>query len=589
MEFREGEIMLTYSKRTDPFTGEEFLEVPFKGQFLTEHPIYNKGTAFPESERHALNLCGLFPDQVFTLELQKQRTYDSFSVKPDDLEKYIYMLSLQDRNETLYYALLLDHLAEMLPIVYTPTVGKACQQFSHLFRRSRGLYVSARNIQHIDSILANAPFSNVSLIVVTDGERILGLGDLGANGMGIPIGKISLYVAAAGLHPAYCLPVLIDVGTNNEQLLADPLYIGLKQKRLTGADYDEIIEHFVTAVRRTFPNSLLQWEDFGKNNAFRMLERYRERICSFNDDIQGTGSVALAVILSAMKIKKQKLSEQIYVMFGQGQAGIGIARQIMTGLMAEGLSEKEAKARIFGIDKDGLLMEGMQVSSEQEAFLKNREAIAGWKLQDPNKITLLDTIRNAKATVLFGVTGQSGAFGDEIIAQMAANCELPLIMPLSNPTAKAECTPESAFNAAKGNCLVATGSPFKPVMVNGQEKIISQCNNLYIFPGVGLGALVAGTPKVTNQMFMAASSALSALVPAAELKAGRLLPAVEQIRHVSAQVALAVAKEARESGLGVRASDEQLLKMITSAMWQPKYLPYRYAKPEATLQPARLQ
>ncbi len=572
--------MLSYSKRIDPFTREEYVEVPFKGHFLTEHPIYNKGTAFPEEERHALDLCGLFPEQVFTLELQKQRTYDSFRAKPDDLEKYIYLLALQDRNETLYYALLLDHLAEMLPIVYTPTVGKACQQFSHLFRRSRGLYVSAKNIQHVEKILSNAPFSNVSLIVVTDGERILGLGDLGANGMGIPIGKISLYVAAAGLHPAYCLPVLMDMGTNNEQLLNDPLYIGLKQRRLTGNAYDEVIERFVTAVRRAFPNCLLQWEDFGKNNAFRMLERYRERICSFNDDIQGTGSVAAAVIFSAMKIKKQQLSDQRFVMFGQGQAGLGIARQLMTCLIAEGLTEQEAKDRIFGIDKDGLLMEGMQVSDEQRAFLKSRNIVAGWKLENPNRIGLLDTVRNAQATVLIGVTGQSGAFTDEVIAQMAANCELPVIMPLSNPTAKAECTPEAALKAANGNCLIATGSPFPPVWVNGQQRVISQCNNLYIFPGVGLGALVAGTPKVTDQMFMAASAALSDLVPEADLKAGRLLPAVEKIRHVSAQVALAVAKEARESGLGVRTSDEQLLKMITAAMWEPKYLPYRYVKPE---------
>ncbi|HPI72775.1 MAG TPA: oxaloacetate-decarboxylating malate dehydrogenase, partial [bacterium] len=301
--------MLTFSKRTDPFTGEEYIEVPFKGQFLTEHPMYNKGTAFPDEERYSLDLCGLLPDGVSTLSLQKQRTYESFATKSSDLEKYIYMLSLQDRNETLYYALLQDHLEEMLPIVYTPTVGKACQQFSHLYRRRRGLYITSRNVAHIDSILNNAPFANVSLIVVTDGERILGLGDLGSNGMGIPIGKISLYVAAAGLHPAFCLPIQIDVGTNNEELLKDPLYIGLRQKRLSGQAYDDIIERFVCGVRRRFPNALLQWEDFGKGNAFRLLETYKERICSFNDDIQGTGSVAMAVLLSAMKIKKQKLSE----------------------------------------------------------------------------------------------------------------------------------------------------------------------------------------------------------------------------------------------------------------------------------------
>lgn len=575
--------MLTYSKRTDPFTGESFVEVPLKGLFLAEHPIFNKGTAFPDSERQLLNLEGLFPQTVSNLDIQKKRTYESYSNKPNDLEKYIYMLALQDRNETLYYALMLDHLEEMLPIVYTPTVGKACQQFSHLFRRPRGLYISAPNIKNIDNILGNAPFSNVSLIVATDGERILGLGDLGAGGMGIPIGKISLYVAAAGLHPAYCLPIQVDVGTNNESLLADPLYIGWKNKRLTGVAYDDIIEQVVTGVRRRFPNALFQWEDFGKNNAFRMLERYRERICSFNDDIQGTGSVATAVLLSAIKIKKQKLSDQRFVMFGQGQAGIGIARQIVTGLMLEGLTEAEARSRIFGIDKDGLLIEGMQVSEEQKPWQKSRAQVAEWKLNETNKISLLDTIRNTKATVLIGVTGQSGAFEKPILEQMAQNCELPLIMPLSNPTAKAECTPEFAFEVMRGNCLLATGSPFKPVMVDGKERFISQCNNLYIFPGVGLGALVAGAPRVTDEMFMAASRSLSAMVTAEDLANGKLLPNIKEIREVSAQVALAVTKVARDSGLGIRLEDDQLLKIIRNAMWKPEYLPYRYLKPELSL------
>jgi malate dehydrogenase (oxaloacetate-decarboxylating) len=569
--------MLTYSKRTDPFTGEEYIEVPLKGESLCEHPMYNKGTAFPEDERDRLSLCGLLPDGVANLSLQKQRTFESYSIKSSDLEKYIYMLSLQDRNETLYYALLLDHLEEMLPIVYTPTVGKACQQFSHLYRRRRGLYVSARNIHHIDSILDNAPFANVSLIVVTDGERILGLGDLGSNGMGIPIGKISLYVAAAGLHPAFCLPIQIDVGTNNEELLKDPLYIGLRQKRLSGAAYDDIIEHFVNGVRRKFPRALLQWEDFGKGNAFRLLQTYRERVCSFNDDIQGTGSVAMAVLLSAMKVKKEKLSDQRFIMFGQGQAGVGIARQIVTGLVKEGLSEKEARSRIYGIDKDGLLLEGMPVSEEQMPFLHSRSETATWKVNDASHITLLETIRHSRATVLIGVTGQSGAFTEEIIAAMAGNTPLPLIMPLSNPTAKAECTPETVARVTNGHYLIGTGSPFKPVMINGDERAVSQCNNLYIFPGVGLGALISGTPKVTDRMFMAASEALSELVSEEELRIGKLLPPINKIRYVSAQVALAVAREAREAGLGMKGDDEKLMRMILNAMWEPKYLPLRHA------------
>ena len=573
--------MIKYVQQRDPFTGEEYIEVPFKGTFLIEHPMYNKGTAFSEEERKMFNLSGLLPDKVSKIEIQTQRTYESFSSKPDDLEKYIYMISLQDRNETLFYRLIMDHLEEMLPIVYTPTVGKACQLFSHIFRRPRGLYITANNIHNVDEVLRNAPFSNVSLIVATDGERILGLGDQGSGGMGIPIGKISLYVAVAGLHPANCLPVLIDVGTNNEGLLEDPMYLGVRQKRLTGSAYDEIIEQVITSVRKRFPTALFQWEDFGKHNAFRVLERYRERILSFNDDFQGTGSVATAVFLSTIKIKKEKLRDQRFVFFGQGQAGIGISRQLLTGLMEEGLSEKEARERIFGIDIDGLLVEGMNVSDVQKPWLKPRSLVSNWDLEDPNKVGLLDTIRNAKATVLVGVTAQSGAFTEEIIAQMAKNSELPLIMPLSNPTAKSECTPEFALKVTKGKCLVATGSPFKPVKVNGQERVTSQCNNLYIFPGVGLGALVCGTPKITDRMFMAASRTLSNMVSDDELKSGQVLPPIKDIRNLSTQIALSVAKEARETGLGMRADDDKLLKMITDAMWEPKYLPYRPKKPES--------
>lgn len=572
--------MLTYSRKNDPLTGEEYVEVPFKGSFLAEHPIYNKGTAFSKEERHAFDLEGIFPDAVSDFELQKKRTYESFCAKTDDLEKYIYMLSLQDRNETLHYGLILDHLSEMLPIVYTPTVGQACQKFSHIFRRPRGLYVTANNIHNIDKVLTNLSFSNVSLIVATDGERILGLGDQGAGGMGIPIGKISLYVTASGLHPASCLPIMLDVGTNNENLLEDPLYIGIRQKRLTGDAYDAVIEEFVNAVRRRFPNVLLQWEDIGKNNAFRVLERYRERILSFNDDIQGTGSVATAVLLSAMKIKKQKLSDQRFVMFGQGQAGTGMARQIITGLMEEGLSHQQACDHVFGVDINGLLVEGMQVTEEQKHVLKPRAMVADWELSNPNKISLFDTVKNARATVLIGVTGQAGAFDEKIIRQMKENTDWPVIMPMSNPTSKAEALPEFVLKVTNGNCLVGTGSPFKPIKINGEERVISQSNNLYIFPGVGLGALVSGTPKITDQMFMAGSHALSDLVTEEELKSKQMLPSIENIRGVTAQVALAVAKEARDSGLGIIAEDDKLLRMIKNAMWQPKYLPYRYLKTE---------
>jgi malate dehydrogenase (oxaloacetate-decarboxylating) len=557
--------MLKYNLQRDPFTGEEYVEIPFKGRRLVEHPVFNKGTAFTEEEREMFELEGLFPERISNLELQSRRSYGHYLEKTSDLGKYIYLISLQDRMETLFFRLLLDHLEEMLPIVYTPTVGEACQRFSHIYRRPRGLYITP---------------SNVMLIVVTDGERILGLGDQGAGGMGIPIGKSNLYVAAGGIHPAYCLPVLIDVGTNNENALEDPLYIGVKQKRLTGDAYYGIVERFIQGVRRVFPSALVQWEDFGKHHAFNLLEGYRNRICSFNDDIQGTGAVAMAALLSAMRLKKEKLSDQRFVMFGQGQAGVGIARQILTGLMEEGLKENEARNLIFGIDKDGLLLEGMQVSPEQSPWLKSKSLVAEWAVADKSRISLLDTVKNAGGTVLIGVTGQTGAFTEEVIAAVAANTNIPVILPLSNPTSKSECTAEEAYKASGGRCICATGSPFKPVDVDGKKKVVSQCNNLFVFPGMGLGALVSGTPRITDQMLMAASQAISGILTSEDLERGQVLPAITDVRKVSAQVALAVCRVARESGLGMRADDKCLLDRIINAMWNPRYLPYRYVKPE---------
>jgi malate dehydrogenase (oxaloacetate-decarboxylating) len=572
--------MLKFILQRDPFTSEEYIEVPFKGRRLVEHPMYNKGTAFSEEERETFELTGLFPERVSNLEIQTRRSYGHFKAKTTNLEKYIYLISLQDRIETLYYRLLVDHLEEMLPIVYTPTVGEACMRFSHIFRRPRGLYITPNNIHKIDKVLSCAPFSNVSLIVVTDGERILGLGDQGAGGMGIPIGKSTLYVAAGGIHPAYCLPVLIDVGTNNEDALKDPLYIGVKQKRLVDDEYYQIIEQFVQGVRRVFPSAVIQWEDFGKHHAYSLLKRYRNRVCSFNDDIQGTGAVATAALLSAMKIKMEKLKDQKIVIFGQGQAGIGIANQLLIGLLEEGVREKDARNLIFGVDKDGLLLEGMNVTEEQEPWLKSRESVARWKVGDKNRISLLETVVNSKASVLIGVTGQAGAFSEEILAAMAKNTEIPVVLPLSNPTAKSECTAEFAMQATGGKALCATGSPFPPVRVDGSERVISQCNNLFVFPGMGLGALVSGTPFITDQMFMAASRAVSEMVTDEELKVGQVLPRISDIRAVSAQVAMSMAKVAREAGLGLRAEDDRLFAMITNAMWNPQYVPLRYIKPE---------
>ncbi|MGQ9618713.1 MAG: NAD-dependent malic enzyme [Candidatus Aminicenantia bacterium] len=560
----------------DPFTNEKFIEFPFKKHHITENPIYNKGVAFTEEEREALDLWGLLPERVSTLEEQCRRVMESYSRKTDPLEKYLYLLGLLDRNETLFYRVLLDNLEEMLPYVYTPTVGEASKTFSHIFRRLRGLFISANRISLIDRILSNAPFSTIHLIVVTDGERILGLGDQGVGGMTIPIGKISLYVAGAGIHPALCLPVCIDVGTNNKALQDDPLYIGLKHKRLEGEAYDNVIEEFVKGVRRNFPHAILQWEDFGKQNALRLLHRYRDRICSFNDDIQGTGAIALATIFSAMRLKNEKLKDQRYVIFGFGQAGYGIANALVKAMMEEGLTEKESKQRIFPVDKDGLIIEGMNTDEYQTPFAKEKDLISGWELIKEGFIGLIDTVKNSKATVLIGTSGVWGAFTEEILFEMTKNCELPLILALSNPTSKSECTPEFAFKATRGKCIIATGSPFPPVNFDGEKRVISQCNNMYIFPGLGLGAIVSMALKITDEMFVVSAKEIAQMVSEDDLKSGKLLPDIKDIRKVSERVAFAVSKIARDSGLGIRADDERLLEMVRNFMWNPEYLPYRY-------------
>ena len=568
--------MRKFSIKLDPLTNEKYVEVPFKGHLLVESPLFNKGSAFSEMERDQLDLYGILPPQVSTMELQLRRAYKNYANKPNPVEKYIYLLSLLDRNETLFYRLVLEHLEEMLPIVYTPTVGEGAKTFSLLFRRPRGLYVAANRIHVIDRIFSNLLFSNISLVVVTDGERILGLGDQGVGGMAIPIGKVSLYVVGAGLPPALCLPVLLDVGTNNKELLEDPLYMGLKHNRLTGEAYDNVVEEFAKGVKRHFPHALLQWEDFGKHNALRLLNNYRERICSFDDDIQGTGAVALATIYSVMAAKKKKLSDQRYVIFGFGQAGYGIAMTLVEALREEGLSLSEARDLIYPVDKDGLIIEGMAADDYQQPFIRRRDVVSGWKLRSKRNISLCDTITNAGITVLIGVSGVRGAFSEEALRQLSKNSERPIILALSNPTNKSECTPEEAFRATGGRCFIATGSPFAPVKTSGGTRVVSQCNNMYIFPGVGLGAMISMTPKVTDQMFIKAAKAVAAMVQQNDLEQGALLPDIKNIRSVSENVAYAVAMEARDSVLGVRMYDGEMRTVIKNSMWEPKYLPYRY-------------
>jgi len=567
-----------FAMKTDPLTGEEYLEVELRGQQLLKHPLLNKASAFSAQERLTLGLSGLLRPIVSDLETQRKRSYEMFSRKTDEIEKYIFLQALLNRNETLFYSLLSAHLSEMLPIVYTPTVGKACMMLSHITRDYRGIYLSPENINDIDHILRDVPLPDVHLVVVTDGERILGLGDLGSDGMGIPVGKINLYVAAGGLHPACCLPFCLDVGTNNERLLDDPLYLGYRKRRLEGKEYDEFIEKFVMGIKRNFPHALLQWEDFAKHKAFKLLDRYRERILSFNDDIQGTGSVAFAALMTAMKIKKQRFNDQRFVVAGMGQAGSGIACNILNMLKAEGASDEEARSKIFAIDAPGLLLEDSPgLDDVQKEFAKSRAAVASWKLQSPGRISLLDVIRNTKATVLIGVTAQKGLFDAEVLRQMAKNDAQPVIFALSNPTSKSECTPQEVADATEGRGLIATGSPFEPVEYGGKKLMTCQCNNMFIFPGVGLGALVSRSTKVTQAMFLAASRAVSALVTEEQCSRNMLLPDLTNIRNVSFHVAKAVALEARDSGIGRILSDDEYDRVIRKAQWEPHYYPYRPA------------
>jgi malate dehydrogenase (oxaloacetate-decarboxylating) len=569
-------LMKTYSIKIDPLTNEEYLEVEFRGQQLLTDPFLNKGSAFTEEERLRLGLAGLVRTSISDIETQSVRSYEMYDRKHDDIEKYIFLQSLLNRNETLFYHLLSKHLIEMLPIVYTPTVGRACLMMSRITREYRGIYISPENITNIDEIFREVSLPEVSLIVVTDGERILGLGDLGSDGMGIPVGKINLYVAAGGLHPACCLPICLDVGTNNESLLNDPLYLGHREKRLLGKEYDEFIERFVLGVKRNFPNALLQWEDFAKHTAFALLERYRDRVLSFNDDIQGTGAVTLAALISAMNIKRQRFSDQRFVVVGMGQAGTGIAMNIRTMLMEEGATADEASRRIFAFDYSGLLLEDTAgLSDSQKLFGQKKAALAGWVLDSPHNISLLDVVRNSKATVLVGVTASNGLFDAAILSQMAKNDDRPVVFALSNPTSQSECTPQEVALATNGRGLVATGSPFGSFEYGGRTVVTSQCNNMFIFPGLGLGALVSKTTKITNKMFLQASKALGGLVTAEQRNRNMLLPELTDIREVSVCIAKAVAVEARNSGLGRILSDDEYERVIRKAQWQPHYYPLK--------------
>lgn len=546
-------------------------EAGFAGHLLLDHPLLNEGSAFPEDDRRRLGLLGLLPYHCSTVEEQLARVYENYKRKDSDLERYIFLNSLQDRNETLFYRLLGEHITEMMPIIYTPVVGEGCRRYSHVFRRPRGLYISYPYRDEIPALLENAPARNVAVIVVTDGERILGLGDLGVGGMGIPVGKLALYTLCAGIHPATTLPIILDVGTDNQELLADPLYLGWRHERVRGEEYDQFIEAFVQAVMDKFPKVLLQWEDFSKQNAPRILERYRNRLCTFNDDIQGTGAVTVAGLLAAARLTKTKLGAHRIVILGAGSSAIGISDQIVAAMGAEGVDAKRAKQSIWLVDSQGLVHDQRKLDVFKEKYAQPFGSTAAWKLDDSSTISFADVVRNVQPTILIGTSAQPGAFTEPIVREMAAHTERPIIFPLSNPTSKSEAVPADLLNWTDGRALIATGSPFTPVAYNGRDVHIGQCNNSFIFPGVGLGVIASRARRVTDAMFAAAARVLSEFAPVLKDPQDSLYPPLERVREISRNVALAVGLEAQKSSLAPITTIEELEQTIAAKMWPLDY------------------
>jgi malic enzyme len=566
------------------------MHVPFRGAELMERPLLNKDTGFDEDERDVFGLRGLLPARMSTIEEQVSLELEHIRRKGDDLERYIGLAALQDRNETLFYRVILENLEEFMPIVYTPTVGRACQSFSHIMRRPRGLWITPADIDRIPDLLRNARIDStgaassvddVRLIVVTDNERILGLGDQGAGGMGIPVGKLALYTAGAGIYPAHTLPVSLDVGTDNEELLADPLYVGYRQRRLRGAAYDDFIEAFVSAIMDVCPRAVLQWEDFKQHNAIRILDRYRHRLTSFNDDIQGTGAVVLAGVLAAVRAMGGTLADQRFVFLGAGAAGIGIARTVRAAMMARGVDEGAARRSIVAVDTKGLLfLSRDELDDDKREFALGHDDLVHYGLDglQPSDRRGLEAVMAAvKPTMLIGTSGVPGAFSEVAIREMAAHTERPVVFPLSNPTAKTEALPADIMAWTEGRALIATGSPFEPVVVNGASRIIGQANNVFIFPGLGLGAIVAEAREITDEMFLLAAETLAEMVSPERLASGALYPAVSELREVSRQIAARVVCQSRDCGVGRLYRDDEVLDAVDSAIWWPAYLPYRPA------------
>jgi malate dehydrogenase (oxaloacetate-decarboxylating)(NADP+) len=536
-----------------------------RGVKLLHDPVRNKGSAFTKAERDLFRLRGLLPPRVDEQEIQVQRTLENLRYKTTDLERYIFLVALQDRNETLFYRVVVDNLSRLMPIIYTPTVGEACQKFGHIFRRPRGLYICARDRGRVREVLANWPHEDVRIVVATDGERILGLGDLGTDGMGIPIGKLALYTACAGIHPTWCLPVTIDVGTDNESLLDDPLYLGLAQRRLRDETYDELIDEFVTEIADRFPRVVIQLEDFGNRNAFRLLDRYRDRMCLFDDDIQGTGAVALSGLLSALRITGERLGSRPYLFIGAGQAGLGIADTIVAALVEEGMSAEEARSRCWLLDSKGLVVEDRDGLSAG----KRRYAHSHARTTD-----LTEAIELIRPAALIGVAGVPGMFTRGAVEAMARINQRPILFALSNPTSQSECTAEQAITWTNGRAIFASGSPFDPVEYQGRTYVSGQGNNAYIFPGVGLGLIASGSSRATDEMFLAAARTLAEQVTGADLETGCVYPELDRIREVSVHVARAVIRVATEQGHARASLPDDIETYIRSLMFDPIYETY---------------
>jgi len=551
-------------------------DLPVRGSDLLDCPALNKDSAFTEHEREQFGLGGLLPWRVLTIEEQVALELEHLRRKDDDLEKYIGLVALQDRNETLFHRVLLDHLEELAPIIYTPTVGRACRLFSHVMRRPRGLWITPEDVDRIPGLLRNTGRPGVRLIVATDNERILGLGDQGAGGMGIPVGKLALYTAGAGVHPSLTLPISLDCGTDNEDLLRDPEYLGYSRPRLRGEAYDSFVDAFVEAVAEVYPHALLQWEDFKQHNAIRLLDRYRHRIASFNDDIQGTAAVVAAGILAAMRLRDEPLSAQRVVLLGAGAAGLGIARLVHQLMREEGVGGADLRRAVVMLDSRGLVFEGRdQVEEDKRPFAMSSGELSAFGFEPAARYDLETVVRHVAPTILVGTSGTHGAFTEAAVREMAARTPAPVVLPLSNPTSQSEATPADVLAWSDGRSLVATGSPFEPVEVRGTTRVIGQANNVFVFPGIGLGVLVSGAHEVTDRMFLVAATTLAGLVSRERLAQGALFPAIAELRSISRAIAVAVTREARDSGVGRVATDEQIEVAVDDAMWTPDYAPLR--------------